>query len=112
MIVFTLLKTILERERGGCSVLFTNFTPENIFALLLTGLDQNVLALLPGDLLAVLLGHIKTNLSRHGLTDGGGHGGGDLSAHLFRNSLTFLVLDLKTNKINSERITVAYCFRL
>ena len=60
LIVFTLLKTILER---GCSlVLFTNFTPENIFALLLTGLDQNILALLPGHFLTVLFGHVKTNL--------------------------------------------------
>ena len=61
LIVFTLLKTILERERLPL-VLFTNFTPENILALLLTRLNQNSLALLPGHLLTVLLRHVKAHL--------------------------------------------------
>ena len=72
-------------------------------ALLLTGLDQNILALLPGDLLALLLGNVKTNLSGHVLADRGGLPGGDLGTDLLGNSLTLLVLDL-----NKQSLIICY----
>ena len=54
----------LKQYQGDCcSILFTNFTPENILALLLTRLNQNILALLSGHLLAVLLRHVKAHLN-------------------------------------------------
>ena len=90
---FYVVKTILERERVRL-VLFTNFTPENIFALLLTGLDQNILTLLSRHLPAVLLGDVQADLPGHVLTDCGRHLGWNLSAHLLGNSLTLLLLDL------------------
>ena len=98
-----------------CSILFTNFAPENILALLLTRLNQNLLTLLPSHLLAALLGHIKTHLqqiikyqgphsdsthlSGHVFTDGCRDSLRHFCADLFGYSFTFLVLDLDNTVI-------------